>query len=151
MRIWVSSTFRVSFLFCFSPSCVPYVGSFSGLSILNAPSVFSNVYLDYQKWPSYNHGMTLAAIYYECIDGIVQWMNEYSLTIIFSATMYTCIAWWSTILEMLAWDRHNNVADINPYMRYACCVPDQHHAELFLKMRPRRVHRQTCRSLGQIS
>jgi hypothetical protein len=62
---------------------------FSGLSILNASSVFSNVYLDYQKWPSYNHGMTLAAIYYECIDGIVQWMNEYSLTIICSATMYT--------------------------------------------------------------
>jgi len=30
-------------LFCFSSSCVPYVTSFSGLSILISPSVFSNV------------------------------------------------------------------------------------------------------------
>jgi hypothetical protein len=59
------------------PSCYTSIHG----SCLNAPSIFSNVYLDYQKWPSYNHGMTLAAIYYECIDGIVQWMNEYSLTI----------------------------------------------------------------------
>ena len=33
------------FLFCFSSSCVPYVASFSGLSILIAPSGFSNCYL----------------------------------------------------------------------------------------------------------
>jgi hypothetical protein len=39
----VSNTFRVSFIFCFSPSRVPYVGNISGLSILNAPSVFSNI------------------------------------------------------------------------------------------------------------
>ena len=32
------------FVFVFS-SCVPYVASFSGLSILIAPSVFSNVYI----------------------------------------------------------------------------------------------------------
>ena len=32
----------VVFLFCFSSSCVPYIASFSGLSILIAPSVFSN-------------------------------------------------------------------------------------------------------------
>jgi hypothetical protein len=33
-------------LFCLRPvSCVPYVASFSGLSILDSPSVFSNVYL----------------------------------------------------------------------------------------------------------
>jgi hypothetical protein len=30
---------------CFSSSCVPYVASFSGLSILIAPSGFSNCYL----------------------------------------------------------------------------------------------------------
>ena len=30
---------------CFSSSCVHYVANFSGLSILIAPSVFSNVYL----------------------------------------------------------------------------------------------------------
>ena len=46
MLIMLLCTFRVSFLFCFSTSCVPYVGSFPGLSILNAPSVLSNVYLD---------------------------------------------------------------------------------------------------------
>jgi hypothetical protein len=43
-------------------SRVPYVGNISGLSILNAPSVFSNIYLDYQKWPSYNHGMQTSII-----------------------------------------------------------------------------------------
>ena len=71
------------FVFVFFSSCVPNVGSFSGLSILIDPSVFSNVYLDSQKWLSYNNGMTLAAIYYKCIDVIVQWMNQYTLTIIF--------------------------------------------------------------------
>ena len=33
------------FLFCFSLSCVSYVASFSGMSILIAPSVFSHIYL----------------------------------------------------------------------------------------------------------
>ena len=35
----------VVFLLCFSLSCIPYFASFSGLFILIAPSVFSNVYL----------------------------------------------------------------------------------------------------------
>ena len=34
----------VVFLFCLSSSCVPYVASFSGLSMLIVPSVFSNIY-----------------------------------------------------------------------------------------------------------
>ena len=40
------------FLFCFSSSCVHYVASFSGLSILFliAPSVFSIVYLQQSSW-----------------------------------------------------------------------------------------------------
>jgi len=37
-------------LFCFSSSCIPYVVSFSWLSILIAPSVFSNVYLPVSLW-----------------------------------------------------------------------------------------------------
>ena len=41
----VSSTYSVVFLFCLSSSCVPHVVRVSGLSILSAPSVFSNVYL----------------------------------------------------------------------------------------------------------
>ena len=41
LHIVVSNTYCVVFLFCFSSSCVPYVVSISGLSIL----VFSNVYL----------------------------------------------------------------------------------------------------------
>jgi len=42
-RMVVSNTYCVVFLFCFSSSCVPYVASFSGLSIVDYPSVFSNV------------------------------------------------------------------------------------------------------------
>jgi hypothetical protein len=42
LRVVVSNTYCVVFLFCFSSSCVPYIASFSGLSILIAPSVFSN-------------------------------------------------------------------------------------------------------------
>ena len=42
-RVVVSGTCCVVFLFCFSSSCLPYVASFSGLSYLIAPSVFSNV------------------------------------------------------------------------------------------------------------
>ena len=45
LRIVMSNTYSVVFLFCLFSSCVPYVASFSGLSILIAPSVFSNVYL----------------------------------------------------------------------------------------------------------
>ena len=36
----------VVFLFCFSQSCVTYVACFSGLSFVDCPSVFSNVYLN---------------------------------------------------------------------------------------------------------
>ena len=43
----VSNTYCVVFLFCFSSSCVPYVTSFSGLSIFDCRSVFSNVYSFY--------------------------------------------------------------------------------------------------------
>ena len=42
-RVGMSNTYCVVFLFCFSSPCVPYVTSFSGLSILIVPSVFSNV------------------------------------------------------------------------------------------------------------
>jgi hypothetical protein len=41
----VSITYCAVFLLCLSSSCVPYVVGFSGLSMLIAPSVFSNVYL----------------------------------------------------------------------------------------------------------
>ncbi len=46
LRIVVSKTYCVVFLFCLSSSCVSYVASFSGLSIVIAPSVFSSVYLE---------------------------------------------------------------------------------------------------------
>ena len=44
LRIVMSNTYCVVFLFCFSSSCVPYVVNVSGLSIIDCPSVFSNVY-----------------------------------------------------------------------------------------------------------
>ena len=37
LRIVVSNAYCVVFLFCFSSSCVPYVASFSGLSIFDCP------------------------------------------------------------------------------------------------------------------
>jgi hypothetical protein len=37
------------FVLFISSSCVPYFASFSGLSILIAPSVFSSVYLQYNN------------------------------------------------------------------------------------------------------
>ena len=37
LRIMVSNTYRVVFLFCFSSSCVPCVASFSELSIFDCP------------------------------------------------------------------------------------------------------------------
>jgi hypothetical protein len=45
LQIVASNTFCVVILLCLSLSCVPYVASFSGFSILIAPSVFSNVYI----------------------------------------------------------------------------------------------------------
>jgi len=52
LRIVVSNTYCVLYLFCMSSSCVPYVASFSGLSIFDCPflidpSIFSNVYLNF--------------------------------------------------------------------------------------------------------
>jgi hypothetical protein len=45
LRIVVSKTYFVVFLFCFSSSCVPYVASFSGLSILDCPfSILSRLF-----------------------------------------------------------------------------------------------------------
>jgi hypothetical protein len=44
LRITGSNTFCFLFLFCLYLSCVPYVASFSGLSILYCLLVFSNVY-----------------------------------------------------------------------------------------------------------
>ena len=41
----MSNIYCIVFLFCFSLSCVSYIASFSGLSILIDPSVFSHVYL----------------------------------------------------------------------------------------------------------
>jgi len=46
------------FLFYFSSSWIPYVASFSDLSIFDRPSVFSNVYLKYisygfDRWYAY--------------------------------------------------------------------------------------------------
>ena len=43
LRIVMSNTYCAVFLLCFSSSCVPYVASFSGLSIFDYPSVFYNV------------------------------------------------------------------------------------------------------------
>jgi len=37
LRIKVSNTYCVVFLFCFSWSCIPYVANFSGLSIFDCP------------------------------------------------------------------------------------------------------------------
>ena len=45
LHIVVSNTYCVVLYFCLSSYCVPYTASFSGLSILIAHSVFSNVYL----------------------------------------------------------------------------------------------------------
>jgi hypothetical protein len=44
LRIVVSSTYSMVFLFCFSSSCVSCVARFSGLSFLYCPLVFYNVY-----------------------------------------------------------------------------------------------------------
>jgi hypothetical protein len=45
LRAVVPNKYCTVLLFCLSSSCVPNVISFSGLPILIAPSVFSNVYL----------------------------------------------------------------------------------------------------------
>ena len=46
-RLYENVNIQFSILFCLSSSCVSYVTSFSGLSICDAPSVFSNVYLQF--------------------------------------------------------------------------------------------------------
>ena len=46
---WCSTQIALFVLFCLSSSCVPCFASFSGLSFLIAPSVFSNVYLQEPK------------------------------------------------------------------------------------------------------
>ena len=51
--IVVASTYCIVCLLWFSSSCVPYVASFSGFSIVYCPSVFSNVYLSLQLNPVY--------------------------------------------------------------------------------------------------
>jgi len=44
LRIMVSNTYCVVFLFCFSLACVPYVAIFSGLSIFDSLTViYSNI------------------------------------------------------------------------------------------------------------
>ena len=45
LRIVVSNTYCVVFLFCFSSSCVPYVASFSGLSIFSLPLRYSPTFI----------------------------------------------------------------------------------------------------------
>jgi len=45
LRIVVSNTYYVVFLFRLSSSCVPYVVSFSRLSMFDCPSVLSKVYV----------------------------------------------------------------------------------------------------------
>ena len=45
LRKVVSNTYCVVFLFCFPSFFVPCVASFSGLSFLISPSIFSNVYI----------------------------------------------------------------------------------------------------------
>ena len=42
-------------LLCFPASCVPNVAGFSGLSIVYCPSVFSNVYFNYDTIHSLLH------------------------------------------------------------------------------------------------
>jgi hypothetical protein len=49
LRIVVSNTYCAVLLLCFSSFCVPYVASFSGFSIGDYPSVFSN----FNYLPSY--------------------------------------------------------------------------------------------------
>jgi hypothetical protein len=40
LHIVVSNTYCIVFLFCFASCCVPYVASFSGLSIFDCPFVY---------------------------------------------------------------------------------------------------------------
>jgi hypothetical protein len=54
MRIVVSNTYCVVFLFCYSWSDAPYVASFLGsFRFLIAPSVFSNVYIYIIRYSNY--------------------------------------------------------------------------------------------------
>ena len=67
--IMVSKTCCVVFLFCFSSSCVPYVASFSGLSIFDCPFLISNFPFHYQTGTSY---MPMHMNKYE--EVIVEWI-----------------------------------------------------------------------------
>ena len=65
LRIVVSNTYCVVFLFCFSSSCVPNVANSLECLFLIAPSVFSNIYLlkllfnyvDYYNLQGYLHAL----------------------------------------------------------------------------------------------
>ena len=59
----VSNIYCVVFLFCLSSSCVPYVAGFSGLSISDYSSVFSNGYLNYTT-PSFTPSNSSYTIFY---------------------------------------------------------------------------------------
>ena len=67
MRIVMSNTYCVVFLLCFSSSCVPYVASFSRLSILIVPSVFSNVYFIF-CWTCYHLLSSCICMRYSPLD-----------------------------------------------------------------------------------
>ena len=65
----VSNTYCVLFLFYFSSTCVPYVVSFSGLSILIAP-LYSLTFISNVLYASYENildTMYLIAISHDCI------------------------------------------------------------------------------------
>ena len=67
LRIVVANTYCLLFLFWLFSSCVPYVASFSGLSILLAPLVFSNIYfqalLCYLSFQSFDLSASCALTY----------------------------------------------------------------------------------------
>jgi hypothetical protein len=58
--IVVSNTYCVVFLFCFSWSCVPYVASFSGLSIFDCPLCLNTII---QYWYSIYIGVDESRLY----------------------------------------------------------------------------------------
>ena len=53
LRIVVSNTYCVVFLLYISSSCVPYVASYSGLSIFYCPSVSSNIYFNISSYDGF--------------------------------------------------------------------------------------------------
>jgi hypothetical protein len=58
---------RYSLIYICPVSCVPYVASFSGLSFLIAPSVFSNVYLSCVPYVASFSGLSI----FDCPFGIL--------------------------------------------------------------------------------